>query len=374
MRWATTLLVTCVAAMLSLSMVVLYSAGMSQKGAHYLIMQFAWCAIGLVACTLTAWFDYRRLKKISIPLLAISVVALVLVVIVGAKINGARRWFAFGPVHLQPSELAKLSLIIVLAHYIERFQRYIPSFRGGIVIPGAVIGLVLGLIFIEPDRGDAILMACVSGCMLLVAGIRWRYFLPPVLILSVALGFSLWHDPVRRERILAFMSPEQHKDGVGYQTWQGTIALGAGGWTGLGLGNGRQKMGFVPEHHTDFILTVIGEELGLVATLGVVAGFVCIVISGVHIARHACDPFGKMLACGITFLIGMQAFINIGVVTGSLPNKGISLPFISYGGSNLLMMLVAAGLLLSVARRASESPQSADETVRVPDIAVTQLS
>ncbi|HSH93448.1 MAG TPA: putative lipid II flippase FtsW [Roseimicrobium sp.] len=374
MRWATTVLVTCVAALLALSMVMLYSAGMAQKGAHYLLMQMVWCLLGLVACVAGASLDYRWLKKTSWPLLGIAIVLLVLVMIIGMKINGARRWFNFGGIRFQPSELGKIALIIALAAYIDRFHRLIPTFRGGVIIPGLIIGSIVGLIFIEPDRGNAILMSAVTGAMLLIAGLRWRYFLPPLILGLVFLSFSLWHDPVRRERILAFLSPEEHKQGVGYQAWQGTLALGSGGWTGLGLGNGRQKMGFVPEHHTDFILSVIGEELGLVATLSVVVAFICIILCGAYIAWHAKDLFGQMLATGITFLIGIQAFINIGVVTGALPNKGISLPFVSYGGSNLLMMLASIGLLLSVARHAVETAPARESVSEPVDIRVTQLS
>ena len=179
-----------------------------------------------------------------------------------------------------------------------------------------------------------------------------RFFVPPVVAAIVALGVSIWHDPMRMKRVFSWLYLEENKEGVGYQAWQAMLALGSGGWDGLGLGNGRQKLGFVPEHHTDFIFSIIGEELGLIATIGVVIGFMGIVGCGVVIASRAKDTFGRLLATGITFLIGLQAFINIGVVTSALPNKGISLPFISYGGSNLLVMMTAIGLLLSVARQA----------------------
>ena len=226
---------------------------------------------------------------------------------------------------------------------------------------------MLGLIFIEPDRGTTILLATVTGLMLLIAGVRLKFIIPPIVLAVTALAFSLWRDPMRAKRLFSWLNLEETKEGVGYQAYQAMIALGSGGWFGLGLGNGRQKLGFVPEHHTDFILSIIGEELGLVATLGVVLGFVLIILCGVYIATHARDTFGTMLASGITFLIGLQAFINIGVVTSALPNKGLALPFISYGGSNLLAMLTCIGVLISVARqaRASEfkpaNPFSSDE-------------
>jgi cell division protein FtsW len=173
-----------------------------------------------------------------------------------------------------------------------------------------------------------------------------------VVLAIVGLVVSILHDPMRLKRIFSWLDLEQNKDGVGYQAYQAMIALGSGGWDGLGLGNGRQKLGFVPEHHTDFIFSIIGEELGLVATLLVVVAFVVIALCGIYIALHTRDTFGTLLATGITLLISLQAAINIGVVTSALPNKGLPLPFISYGGSNLLAMLTCVGILLSVARQA----------------------
>jgi cell division protein FtsW len=244
-----------------------------------------------------------------------------------------------------------------------------PTLWRGLCLPGILIGLVLGLIFLGKDYGTTILLGMVSGIMLLIAGVRWRFLLPTALVLGAALALAIWTNPVRRERVLAWVHPDEHKSGVGYQADQAMIALGSGGWTGLGLGNGRQKLGFVPEHHTDFILSIIGEELGLAATLSVIAGFVAFIICGVYIARRAPDTFGLLLGAGLTFLIGLQAFINIGVVTSLLPNKGLPLPFISYGGSNLLIMLTSFGLLLSIARQAIEHPDDFAGTIDGREIA-----
>ncbi|HXT12445.1 MAG TPA: putative lipid II flippase FtsW [Candidatus Angelobacter sp.] len=364
MKVAVTVLVFCVAALLSLGMVMLYSSSMTQVGAHYLIMQLIWCCAGLVLCVGAASMDYRWLKKLAWPLLIVSLVLLGLVMVphIGRRINGARRWFSLGPVSLQPSEMAKIALIIALAWYGEHFQRKMPTFKRGILIPGLFIAPMLVLIIREPDFGSTILLATVCGAMLLLAGVRFRYILPPIMAGVAGLAYLLWHDAVRRERILAFLHPDKYKNGVGYQAWQAMIALGSGGWTGLGLGNSTQKLGFVPEHHTDFILSIIGEELGLVATLGVVLTFVIFVICGLYIASKARDTFGLLLASGLTLLIGLQAAINIGVVTSALPNKGLPLPFISYGGSNLLAMLTCVGVLLSIARY-SRIEDLADEPV-----------
>ena len=369
MKVAITLLVFCIAALLALGMVMLYSASMTQVGAHYLMMQLVWCGLGLVACGVMASTDYALLRKFTWPILAMAVCALVLVLIphIGLKINGARRWLGFGGFRLQPSEMAKLAIIVVMAWYCERYQRQMRDWKRGIVVPAAIVLPVLLLIFIEPDRGTTILMCAVISVMLLIAGVRWQYFAVPLVLGVGAIAFSLMRDPMRMKRIFAWLYLEENKSGVGYQAYQAMLALGSGGPTGLGLGDSRQKLGFVPEHHTDFILSIIGEELGLI-TLLVVAAFIVIVFAGVWISLRARDNFGLMLGCGITFLIGFQAFINIGVVTSTLPNKGLPLPFISYGGSNLLLMLTCTGVMLSIARHARETVAA---SVAAPDAPLT---
>jgi cell division protein FtsW len=240
----------------------------------------------------------------------------------------------------------------MLAWYCERFQRQMPTLKRGMVIPGLFIALVLGLIFKEPDVGNMLLLAAVSGVVLLIGGIRLRYFLPPVIAGALAVGVFIYHNPMRSERVYSWLHLEETKQTKGLQAYQAMVALGSGGLTGRGLGDGRQKLGFVPEHHTDFIFSIIGEELGLIATLLVVAAFVAIVSCGIYIAMNSIDTFGLLLGSGITFLIGLQAFINVGVVTSALPNKGLPLPFISYGGSSLVIMLASVGVLLSIARQA----------------------
>jgi cell division protein FtsW len=354
MRFAVTTLAFCVAALLALGLVMLYSSSMSQVGAHYLMLQLVWCAFGFVLCVVATALDYQLLRKFAWPIFIVALLLLVAVLVphIGRKINGARRWFDFHGVRFQPSEFAKIALVILLAWYGHHCQRHMHTWTRGVLLPGALIALVLGLVFVEPDRGTTILLAAVSGAMLLLAGARWRYIVPPVVLGVVALGVSLLFDPMRMKRIFSWWDLEQHKDGVGYQAYQAMIALGSGGWTGLGLGNGRQKLGFVPEDHTDFILSIIGEELGLIATLFILLAFVIIVICGIYIALNARDPFGFLLGSGITLLIGLQAAINIGVVTSALPNKGLPLPFISYGGSNLMAMLACVGILFSIARHA----------------------
>ena len=354
MKVAVTTLAFCVASLLALGLVMLYSSSMTQVGAHYLMMQLIWCVFGFGLCVTAASLDYQLFKKFAWPIFVLAVFLLLLVLVphVGRKINGARRWFDLHGVRFQPSELGKIALIIALAWYGDRFQRRMETFTWGILLPIGIIAAVLALVFVEPDRGTTILLAAVSGAVLLMAGVQWKFIFPPVVLAIVGLVVSILHDPMRLKRIFSWLDLEQNKDGVGYQAYQAMIALGSGGWDGLGLGNGRQKLGFVPEHHTDFIFSIIGEELGLVATLLVIVAFVVIALCGIYIALHARDTFGTLLATGITLLISLQAAINIGVVTSALPNKGLPLPFISYGGSNLLAMLTCVGILLGVARQA----------------------
>jgi cell division protein FtsW len=319
-------------------------------------MQPIWAGIGLGALLIAASGDYRWLKKFwwALLLLAIVLLALVWAPHLGITKNGARRWVGFEGIRMQPSEFAKVVLIIAIAWYGERFQRHMGTFTRGVLVPGVGIGAVLALIFKEPDVGTTLLLAGVSTVMLLVAGLRWRYVLPPFVIGLAAITLFIANDPMRSARVYAWLHPEETRLEKGMQTYQSVAALGNGGLTGVGLGEGRQKLGFVPEHHTDFIFSVIGEELGLIATLSVITAFIIILICGVYIAWNAADTFGMLIATGITFLIAMQVVINLGVVTGALPNKGLALPFISYGGSNLVIMMGCVGLLINIGRHAGD--------------------
>ena len=365
MKLAVNTLVFTVAALLSLGMVMLYSSSMTQVGAKYLVMQGIWCGLGLVAMFTMAVLDYQLLKKYALPLIGLAVLLLIAVFIphVGHASHGAHRWIGLGRFNFQSSEFAKLALIILVAWYAEKKSRKLASFKWGVLVPGAFIIPVLGLIFIEPDRGSTILLAAVIAAMLLVAGVRWFYILGPIILGGIFLAISFYHDPMRSARIYSWQHVEETRLDKGCQAYQAWLALGSGGVTGSGLGDGRQTIGnWMPEQHTDFILATIGEQLGLVATLGVVAAFILIIWCGLWIALNARDTFGTLLATGLTLLIGFQAFVNIGVVTSFLPNKGLPLPFISYGGSNLLMMLAFVGVLLSIARQARVTiPSSAIE-------------
>jgi cell division protein FtsW len=373
MKVAVTILAFCVTSLLALGLVMLYSSSMvmvdkhthSEIGAHMLQMQLLWCVLGFIACFTLAALDYRLLKKFALPVFvgSIFLAALVFVPHIGINLNGAHRWIRLPGATFQPSEIVKIALIIMLAWYGDRSQRKMNTFKRGIIIPGIIIAAALGLIFIEPDRGTTILLAAVSGTMLMIAGVRWLHVVLPVLLAGAALVYSLTHDSMRSGRIIAWLHPEAHAGGAALQAEQAKIAIGSGGLTGLGLGDGMQKHGFLPEIQSDFIFANIGEELGLVATLLVVVAFLVITICGLFIALRARDQFGCLLAVGVTSLISYQAIINIGVVTSLLPNKGLALPFISAGGSSLLAMLMGVGILFSVARQAVPAKISASDFV-----------
>ncbi len=376
MKTVITLFVFCVSSLLALGLVMLYSAGDVQKagGTQYFIAQLISFGVGLVVCLIASTMDYRHLKKASWWLFALTVILLAAVLLT-APTKGARRWFRL--VHgfsFQPSELAKLAVIVLLAWYGERFKLFMPTFWRGMVLPGVFIAPILALVILEPDVGTTLLLAALSFVLLLLAGIRLRYCLPPLIVGLAAMGYFLMHNEVRSKRIYSWLHPEETKSEVGFQAWEARVAFGAGGWAGRGLGSSRQKLGNVVEHHTDFILPIIAEELGLPATLGVVSLFVALVWCGFRISARAPDSFGMLLGAGITFLIGFQAFVNIAVVTGVFPNKGLPLPFISYGGSSLTLMLGCVGVLLSLARHAVDGVHAGDDELPSPSALSAQFS
>ena len=361
MKVAVTTLASTVAALLGLGLVMLYSSSMTRVGAHDLVWQFGWVALGFGLCVTAALRDYAELKELRWVLYGGSLVMLLLVFapLIGHASHGAHRWIGRGHVTVQPSEFVKIALIIVLAWYGDRYQRQMPAWIRGALYPVLLIAPVLALIFREPDRGQTILLSSVCLGMLLVAGVRWRCILIPASLALGGLAVSLWHDKMRRGRFDAWLHPDAHANGAALQAQQAMYGLGSGGWFGTGLGNGLRKYGYLPEINTDFIFANIGEELGLITTLLVVVAFVIIALCGMYIALHARDTFGGLLAVGITLLICLQAAINIGVVTSALPNKGLPLPFISYGGSNLLALFIGLGILFSIARLAEPAVKPA---------------
>jgi cell division protein FtsW len=321
--------------------------------AHYLLKrQLIWMTLAGAACVMAASVPYPRLRQLATPALAAALVLLVAVLIpgIGAKIGGSRRWIPLPGLQVQPSEFAKLALVLWLAHWLAREKRRLDRFGRGFAVPVGVIGLTLALILAEPDFGCTALLGAVALAMLFVAGVRLRYLAPTVLAGAGGFVLLMLQNPERSRRLLAFMDLEKYKQGAGYQVWQAMLAFGSGGVSGLGLGNGRQKMFYLPEAHTDFIFPIMGEELGLIGSLAVLAAFAALVACGLRISLKAADPFGQYLGLGVVMLIALQALINIGVVTAWLPTKGLPLPFVSYGGSNLMVNMLCVGLLFSIHR------------------------
>lgn len=361
-RLVSAIIILCVTILLGLGMVMLLSASIAKGGDVYFDKQLKWIGIGLFALISCAVVDYRRLKskKIVVALFALAALLLVAVLIpgIGVKVKETRRWIDLGGFRIQPSEFAKLATIIALAYYCEYNARQMKKFIPGILIPLFIIGFMAGLIMMGKDYGGTLLLGVVSLTILAIGGARLTYLILICILGALLFSAAIWHNENRRVRVLAYLYPEKYAETLAWQNEQAKIALGAGGWKGRGLGESRQKLGFVPEHHTDFILAIIGEELGLRATLAIVLLYTILVFFGGVVAWRSNDIFGLLLAAGITTLIGVQAFINIAVVTAIIPNKGLPLPFISYGGSNLVALMAGIGFLLNVAlRNQSEIPE-----------------
>ncbi|MGZ8364877.1 MAG: FtsW/RodA/SpoVE family cell cycle protein, partial [Nitrospira sp.] len=255
-----------------------------------------------------------------------------------------------GPISIQPVEMVKLITVIYLAAYLDKKEDRLQSFRDGLMPAVAVVGLLSGLVLLEPDLGTIVVIGLVTAGMLFLGGARMSHLFRLVPVALVAMAVLIWLSPYRWKRLLAFLNPEQDPTGSGFQINQSLLAFGSGGLFGVGLGEGKQKLFFLPEAHTDFVLALMGEELGLVGTGIIILLFAVFAIRGFQIAARAQMPFGRYLGMGITLLIAVQALINASVVTGLLPTKGLTLPFVSYGGSSLVMSLVGVGILLNISR------------------------
>lgn len=344
-------LVFAVIGLTLLGLVVLASASLSfsQDTGSIFNKQLVWLCIGVIMGTLTFCVDLEKLRGLWMVIGVGTFLLLVLVLVpgVGVRVNGAQRWLGTQSVRFQVSEFAKLSLVFILAHYLSAKQRHIKEFVLGFVVPSVIIGVVSGLIILEPDFGTAFLCGCVGLGMLFIAGVRLRYLLPSLLGGGLVFFIAVLLNPVRLRRLTSFLDMEGNKSDGAYQLWQGILGFAAGGVSGVGLGNGRQQMAFLPEAHTDFIFPIIGEELGLYFTVGVGGAFLLIFVLGYLILCRIPDLFYALLVVGSLLCIVLQSLINIGVVTGLLPTKGMSLPFISYGGSNLMVMFIFVGVLLN---------------------------
>jgi cell division protein FtsW len=346
--------------------VMVYSASamMAMERFHrpylFLIKQSMWAALGIAALGIVMRVDYRVYRQPAVIWTSLAVVGAGLcLVLLSTPINGTRRWFGFGGFGVQPSELAKLALILFTAALLERRMHRVNDVRYALLPIALVTGAVVLLVLLEPDFGTAVSMLIVVALMVFAAGLDWRYFAVSAGVAIPVLATIAIAEPYRMRRLTSFLNPEADPLNQGFQILQSLIAVGTGGLTGAGLMQGVQKLFYLPEPHTDFIYAVIGEELGLLGTTLVLIAFIVITWRGLRVALQSPDPFASFLAMGLTGMIAVQAFINISVVLALMPTKGIPLPFVSAGGSSLLINLVGMGILLNLSQHAS--PVGGDE-------------
>ncbi|MBI2441524.1 MAG: putative lipid II flippase FtsW [Lentisphaerae bacterium] len=361
--WKTpTVLLLIVLLLLGLGIVMLAStsgiraAEIYDDPAYFLKRQVVWLLIAAAIGFLAGKLDYHRWRPLALAFFVVAALLLALVLVpgIGAKIGGSRRWFHIGFLSFQPSELAKFALLLLLAWWLAREKWRVREFWRGAVAPLAMLGVIALLIFAEPDFGTTVLCGAAGLAVLYVGGVRSAYLAVFAVVGLSAFSVAVLHDPVRLNRILAFLNPEQYAQTYSFQLLNAINAFIAGGPFGVGLGRSIQKHYYLPEAHTDFIFAIIGEELGLVTSLGVVLLFAGFFFCGLRISWRAPDAFGRLLAFGLTLMITLQAVINICVVIGLLPTKGLPLPFISAGGSSLVISLLEVGVLYNIARQARQ--------------------
>ena len=339
-----------------LGVVMVYSASAVYAGARlgdglwFFKRQLAGAILGLVAMVLALRIGYRRLEKLAGPLLLFALVLLLLVHVpgIGRAAGGARRWLAVGPIQFQPSEVAKLAFVLWLSRSLARQQDRIREFSFGLLPHLIVLGVVGAFLLAEPDFGTTAVLVCLTFALLFIAGARLTHLACTAGVALPMAAFLVWHSPYRLRRVLAFLDPWADPRGHGYQAVESLLAFGAGGTTGVGLGGSHQKLFFLPAAHTDFILSIVGEELGFAGVSGVLLLFAVVICRGLKAAHNAPEPFGCYLALGVTLLLGLEALVNAGMALSLLPTKGMALPFLSYGMSSVVASSFAAGILLSV--------------------------
>jgi cell division protein FtsW len=328
--------------------------------------QATYAVVGVLALLVTSRMRYDAWKRLAGPLLILTLAMLVLVLIPthGIEAYGASRWFRLGPVTVQPSEIAKLALVVFGAATLARTWKNLDDLKNLALPLLPVSVLVCGLVMMQPDLGTTVILAVTSFFLLFAAGVRLRYLTVAGLVGAVIGAGLIMSADYRRVRFLAFLHPWEDVKNTGYQLAQSLYALGSGGFTGVGLGASRQKWEYVPNAHTDFIFSILGEELGLLGEIVVLVAFGGLIFAGIRIAANTKDVFGRLLAAGIVSWFGLQTLINLGAVTGLLPVTGVPLPFLSYGGSSLVVSLAAVGVLVSIARAPANGPARRGRTQR----------
>jgi cell division protein FtsW len=357
MRRTVVLLLAPTAFLVAVGLIMVLSSSSVSSYARYgdsfrfLQRQAVYAVVGVAALLLTAKMRPQAWRRLGVPFLIVTLGLLVVVLhpTHGIEAYGSSRWFSLGPMTVQPSEIAKLAIIVFVATVLTRKWDRLHDL-GHLAIPLLPVWILVGgLVMLQPDLGTTVIISGALFAMLFVAGVRLRYLLVSGTVgAAVGLGLIMGAD-YRRVRFLSFLHPQSDPHNAGYQLWQSLLALGSGGWFGVGLGASRQKWAYVPNAHTDFIFSILGEELGLIGEIVILAAFATLLFAGIRIAAQARDVFERLLAAGIVSWFGLQALINLGAVTGLLPITGVPLPFLSYGGSSLVVSLAAVGILVSIA-------------------------
>jgi len=366
MRSAATAIIAITLVLVTVGVIMLASTSAVQADATYkdsaffLKRQVVALLVGFGASIACMRIPYRQWRVLA-PLLAlVTIILLIMTLIPGVGINlkGSSRWLRLGPVNIQPSELGKFAVIVVMGVWLTHAQRRITSFRDGMAIPILILAVFAGLIFAEPDFGTTMLIGLTGFAMMFLAGTRLDFLITAGVSGLCAFAFAVMQNEVRMRRILAFLDPEAYAENEAFQLLHAIYAFVIGGFSGVGLGESLQKRFYLPEAHTDFIFAILGEEFGVIASLAIILLFMAFFGFGLLISFRSSDMFGRLMAFGITVVISLQAAINIGVVTGCLPTKGLPLPFISYGGTSLVMSLAMVGVLVNIAFHNAEQAES----------------
>jgi len=350
-----TLLLVCIGIIMIYSSSGIYAYENLNDSAYFFKKHLVYVCLGIIIFLLTLMFPYEKLNTYVPILLVLTYIMLILVLIpgIGIESGGARRWLKIGLFHFQPSEIAKLTVIIYLANFVSRKVRLISSFKRGFLPPLLICIGMTGLILLQADLGSALFLLIITVFILIIAGVKIRHLIAVVLSGIPFMYFFIFSIPYRRNRVIAFLNPWNYPQGIGFQLVQSYLAFGSGGFLGAGLGKSKQKLFYLPASHTDFIFSIIGEELGFLGAVTVLILFFLLLIIGFRIILSKSSIFARLLTGGIVFNISLQAIINMSVATGLIPTKGLPLPFISYGGTSLIINIIQVGLLLNISKNAT---------------------
>ncbi len=321
-------------------------------GRIFFIKQCVWLCMAIIFCLFFTFINLNKLKEYS-PIIGIFTIAMLLSVFIpgiSRCVKGSHRWIELLGLRLQPSELSKIGFILFFSYYLTYHMNHLKEFKKGFLYPIVVVGLFCGLLIIEPDFGTTALFGCVAAILLFIKGVRLKFILPTCIFAFIIFSIAIYFNPVRLRRITAFLDLENNRLTGAYQLWQSLIAFSSGGWTGVGLGQGRQQYFFLPESHTDFIGAILAEELGILHMMIVLMCFFLLAYYGLKIAKQQDNPYRFFIGMGSVLFLSIQVFLNLGVITGVLPTKGLALPFLSYGGSNLITNFCFIGLLINLSR------------------------